>query len=288
MLQAIERMKSIPGTRNRKREEEVSTMLLQITTFNPITNAGTAKSDLCSDGHELPQQINASTASSDISSQDMSVSALADQCIKEINKYRRGETSNDKFGLELFHRALMERDTLAWEAIQQSFNGMVLHWLQSHSMKTVACRFDSEENYVAQTFTRFWVATVSNQGIEFRTLAAVLRYLHASLNGAILDTLRTYSRPHEVPLPESHESEELVAEDRDDANELWEAIKSLIPDERQQRVAYLLFYCHLKPREILQYCPQEFCDIREIYRLRRNIMERLLRRADLFRWRLNS
>ena len=35
-----------------------------------------------------------------------------------------------------------------------------------------------------------------------------------------------------------------------------------------------------------QYRPQEFSDIQEIYRLRRSIMERLLRNADQLRRRL--
>lgn len=244
------------------------------------------KNTFNSDEPEMTEQEEVFIMSSHSEPQDMNVSTLVDLCLKEINKYRHGQPSNDQFALELFRRALSEHDTLAWQAIQQSFYGIVLRWLQGHPMRTEACRLDSEENYVAQTFTRFWVATVNNQEIAFRTLAAVLQYLRACLNGIILDTVRTYSRPREVSLPESDVLEELAADDRDDADELWEVIKSLLTDERQQRVAYLLFYCHLKPREILWYQPREFSDIREIYRLRRNIMERLIRSADLFRYRL--
>src|SRR5947209_9602666 len=110
--------------------------------------------------------------------------------MSEINNYRREELSNDQYGVELFHRALMQRDPLAREILQQRFNRMMLRWMRSHPMREAACRFDSEENYVAQAFARFWQGTASKQEIEFRTLAAVLPYLHASLNGTILDTLR--------------------------------------------------------------------------------------------------
>lgn len=217
----------------------------------------------------------------------MGISELTDHCMSEINNYRCGEPSNDQYALDLFRRALVQRDQLAWEVIQQRFNGMMLHWMRIHPMREAACCFDSEENYVAQAFTRFWLATSVNQKIEFRTLAAALRYLRASLNGAILDTLRAYSRAHEIPLPEPGEPGELVAEGQDDVGELWAVIQGLLPDKRQPRVAYLLFHCHLKPREILRYCPREFCDIREIYRLRRNIVECLLRRAEQFCWQLD-
>ena len=218
----------------------------------------------------------------------LSVTELADRCMREVNNYRNGEPSNDRYGVELFRRALIQRDALAWEIVQQRFNELMLQWMRSHPMREVASRFDSEENYVAQAFTRFWQATAVNQKIEFRSLAAVLRYLRATLNGTILDTLRTYSRSREMPLPEPGETGELIAIEQDDGRELWEVIKSLIPDKRQQRVAYLLFHCRLKPREIVHYRSEEFSDVQEIYRLRRNIFERLLRNADYIRWRLGK
>jgi hypothetical protein len=37
----------------------------------------------------------------------------------------------------------------------------------------------------------------------------------------------------------------------------------------------------------MRFCPQEFSDVREIYRLRRNLLERFLRNADSLRWQLN-
>ena len=61
----------------------------------------------------------------------------------------------------------------------------------------------------------------------------------------------------------------------------------MLPGEREQRLAYLLYHCGLKPREIVRFCPQEWSDVKEVYRMRRNIMERLLHHADQLRWRLS-
>jgi hypothetical protein len=219
--------------------------------------------------------------------QDMSVEELANRCMDEIKRFQCGEPSNDLYGIELFGRALKRLDPLAWEIVQQRFSDMMHGWIYQHPMRHIACRFDSEENYVAQAFARFWQATSGNPKIEFTTLAAILRYLRASLNGTILDALRAYSRPREMPLPEPGAAEGLFGEEQDDNRELWEAIQSVLPDKRQRRVAYLLFHCHLKPRQVVQFCPDEFRDVGEIYRLRRNIFERLLRNADHIRWRLD-
>ena len=68
---------------------------------------------------------------------------------------------------------------------------------------------------------------------------------------------------------------------------LWEILQRVLPSEREQRLAYLLHHCNLKPREIVRFCPQEWPDVQEIYRLRRNILERLLRKTDQLRWRFN-
>src|SRR5205085_10083031 len=101
---------------------------------------------------------------------------------------------------------------------------------------------------------------------------------------------QTYLRPKERPLPEPGEPDEPLGDDEHsvDVSELWDVIRRLLPHQREQRLAYLLFHCGLKPREIVQFCADEFREVQEIYRLRRNIVERLVRNADLIRYWLNN
>jgi len=218
---------------------------------------------------------------------EMSLPELAAQCLRELDHYRRGEPCTDTFGLELLRRATFQDNQEAWVWVQHCFGGMVRGWLRRHPKREVAYRLESEENYVAQTFERFWQATAFNQRVEFSTLAAALQYLRASLNGAILDMLRAYARPVEVSLPGPGEPGEPLVEDSTDNSEVWESLQMILSNPREQRLAYLLFHCGLKPREIIRFCPQEWSDVQEIYRLRRNIMERILRNADHLRWRLS-
>ena len=209
----------------------------------------------------------------------LSVSALVEQCQREIQAYRRGEPSNETYGLELLRRAIMQSDQDAWAGVQQCFGEFVRGWLHGHPRREVACRLESEETYVALAFERFWQATVQQQ-LVFSTLSGALVYLRASLHGAILGTLRTYSRPREVSLPEPDETGEPQVEDQAASLEFWEVLQSMLPSEREQRLAYLLYHCGLGPREIMRFCPQEWNDVQEMYRLRRNIIERLLRHAN--------
>ena len=205
----------------------------------------------------------------------------------KIDNYRRGEPDTERYGLELFHRALMQSDQEAWAWIQHCFGGMVLGWVRRHPQRAVACRLQSEEHYVALAFERFWQATACHQQLEFRTLAAALQYLRASLHGAILDTLRTYQRPREVSLPQPGAVGEPSMEEVTCDSEIWDLLKGLVSHPREQRLAYLLFYCGLGPREIVQYCSPEWSSVQEISVLRRTILERILRHADFLRWRLS-
>jgi len=100
-----------------------------------------------------------------------------------------------------------------------------------------------------------------------------LNYLRVSLNGVIVDELRGYSRPSRAPLLEPVVARESNSDRDDNSQEVWKVIEGKLPDARERRLAYLLFYCAFRPVEIVRRCPQEFSDVREVSRMRRDIME---------------
>lgn len=219
---------------------------------------------------------------------DMSLAILEKHCMMEIDRYYHEARCKEEYGLEMFRRATVLHDPFAWEALQRCFSGITRSWLRRHPRWEMACAIDSEENYVAQAFTRLWYASMKNENLHFKTLSSALGYLRASLNGAILDTLRCYSRPKEMAWPETESSSDIVLDELDESEELWNIICSMLSNEREIRVAYLHFRCGLKAREILQFCPLEFKDVQEIYSIRRNMFKRLMRNADQIRWRLSA
>ena len=221
------------------------------------------------------------------SGSEMNINELAAHCVGEINNFRRGEPGTEIYSLELLRRAIVQGDQEAWVWIQHCFGELVFSWLNRHPNREAACDLDNEENYVAQTFERFWQARALTQHIEFHSLADALQSMRACLNGAIIDSLRAYSRSKEIPLPDPVEPGELQFEDKFESNDVWDTLKKVIPNGNEQRLAYLLFHCGLKPRQIIRFCPQEFSDIHDIYRLRSNMMNRLVRNADLLRWQLH-
>jgi hypothetical protein len=184
--------------------------------------------------------------------------------------------------LELLRFAIAHSDQGSWAGFQQCLEETVLNWLHEHPGREAVCRGLCEKHVVAQAFERFRQAADQAQ-IAFQTQVVMLVYLRASLNGVILDILRTLSRPKGVSRLVPGLAGEPRMEDQIDSNEIWEVLQSLLPGARERRLAYLLYHCGLGPQEILHCCSQEWSDVQEIYRLRRNIVERLLHHADSMR-----
>ena len=186
------------------------------------------------------------------------------------------DTSDEQYCLDMFRRALLKSDQHAREQLQQGFSGLGLSWIRLHPRREEACRYQKEEYYVAQAFECLWQATAHHKELEFSTLAAVLKYLRASLNAVIIDTLRTYTRSREVPIEMHGCPGESVTAVHDNSDGVWNNMLTLLSDTREQRLAYLLFHCGLKPEEIAHFYPQDFSDVREISSLRHNIIEQVL------------
>ena len=150
-----------------------------------------------------PEHLSSGSAEPTAGEHVLSVSVLVEQCRREVQAYRYEEPSDEAYSLELLRRGIAQGDQEALAGLQHCLSELAQGWLYSHPRGEEAFRWKSEESYVALAFERFWQATVRPK-VEFRTLAGALAYLRASLHGAILDILRTHSRPGEVSLPELH------------------------------------------------------------------------------------
>ncbi len=187
--------------------------------------------------------------------------------------------STDQYCVALFRHAMLQRDEQAREAVQQCFTETVRGWLHRHPKREIACGPGSEEQYVAQVFARCW-QTAGERKVDVQTLADVLRYMHVHVNVVLLDALRASARPGEMPWQQASNGEEPGASGSHESGEAWDMLRALLPDPREQRLAYLLFHCGLLPREIVRACPEEWSSEQEIHRLRHLILERLLQNVD--------
>jgi hypothetical protein len=159
--------------------------------------------------------------------------------------------------LELLRRASTYGDLQAWEAFQQSLEETVLAWFHEHPYCDAACRVYSERHFVSQAFVRLRQVVVKKQVTGERP-SDVFVYLRASLNGAILESLRVSLHSMANSVPRSEE------EDRLEQSAIWERLQELLLDQRELRLTYLLYHCGLEPTEIVRSYPQEWGDVQEV------------------------
>ena len=108
----------------------------------------------------------------------LSVTEIARRCREETERYLRGELAMDQFCMELFRRALVLHDEVAWAYLYQQYADMVRHWL--------GARHDAAlDGEVSVVFTRFWRAS--------RNHSRSLRRNYLSLSPGHLRRRRTSS-----------------------------------------------------------------------------------------------
>ncbi len=149
---------------------------------------------------------------------------------------------------------------------------------------------DEGDEEVAVVFGRFWQAVDADKFARFGSLAAVLRYLKMTAYSVRLDRTRTTGMVGNwlllgdalcgAPSRENMDMEEMVAR-RVDASGFWRTVRGLLTGEREVLVLYLSSMLGLSPREIQARHAGQFPDVAEVYRIKRNVLDRLRRAPEI-------
>ena len=202
------------------------------------------------------------------------------------------ETDPAAEGLRLFRRALEDGDPAAWEALVSRYRGLVLDWVRRARRGPIP--HEHEDDWVTRTFERFWLA-VGPEGSRFRDLAAALQYLKLCVRSVVLDDVRASQQAAIEPLDDLDERRvvgtpgaartapdvESVVFDRMASRELWQAVLDSLPDEDERLIAYLSFVQEMKPAEIVAAHAHRFGAVADVYRIKRNAIDRLRRSPQI-------
>jgi hypothetical protein len=194
---------------------------------------------------------------------------------------------HDEYWLEMFRRAHKECDQRTQRWLQQKFSAILINWIHNHPQGELAYRLHTKEYYIIETFRCFWNTSLKQQKFGLTSMSDVLSYLYVSMNTVILDTFRSFSCPQDTPLMSTGMVGKVQSNANEHSQDIWALIASKLANERERRIAFLLFQCALKPGEIVATFPYEFSDVNEISLLRRNIME-LLSHGDQIDFALNK
>jgi hypothetical protein len=216
----------------------------------------------------------------------LSVNDLAGASRREGERFRRGEPSRDAFGIELFRRAVCGRETAAWEALAAQYRGLMLTWLKRHP--AAALVHEEDDYWVNHAFARFWQALGPERIHHFTTLASLLAYLRMCTLSVLMDEVRarkaTGGAGRESAAGEAQERQHADAEEvgalvvsRLSGQEVWRVIARELPAETDRLVVYLSFARFLSPGEIHRRYPDRFPTAADVYRIKRNVLDRLRR-----------
>ena len=100
-----------------------------------------------------------------IALREMPLSAVAAASRAEMARRRRGEPSNDAFDLELFRRAICERDQRAWEMLAERYRALLISWACRHP--AYAAGSVDAEDVAIRALARFWMAVGPERLAQF-------------------------------------------------------------------------------------------------------------------------
>ena len=209
---------------------------------------------------------------------------LITACWKETARFRCDEPYRDDVCRELLRRGLCQRDEQAWEAIVAIYRGMVLTWIRQHPAYVAS---DDEEDCLNSTFERFWRAVGPDRFQFFTSTASLLRYLKMCVHSVLLDEVRrgrggTVASLEELVLS-GHEpvnttgSPETLVVGHLITHDLWSTISEELTDESEWLVTYLSFELSMKPSELHERYPDRYPTVTDVYRIKRNVLDRLRR-----------
>lgn len=215
----------------------------------------------------------------------MDVEELARRCAIESERFYRGQTHDSRYSYELFRRALVERDEMAWSYLFQHYSSLVESWIRRSG--AFANSGESSEYFVIGAFAKFWRAVTPERFASFPNLASLLQYLQLCASSVVIDSVRAQSWAE--MMPEDRISEQRVprlspdeeAMQRVDRQEFWRFIDSQLHSESERVVVYGSFVLGLTPRAIFERYTTLFESVYDVYNVKRNVLSRLSRNSHL-------
>ena len=217
----------------------------------------------------------------------LSVSDLARECADETHKFLKGDAHDERAGLELFRRAIADRDEYAWACLYRQFAPLVLTWVNQHQSAASVFDQDGPEPLVNAAFAKFSQAITPAKLENFEQLSALLKYLKMCVHSVIADEVRARRAQAYEERLEIEEHDSAVADYAEGvvsglaAQGLWQAILQELVGEEERAVIYCAYVLGLKPAEITNLYQRLFPTVEDVYRIKRNVLERLRRNQRL-------
>jgi DNA-directed RNA polymerase specialized sigma24 family protein len=197
----------------------------------------------------------------------------------------RESALGDAVCYELFRRAIEQRDADAWADIGRNYRGLLAAWAAQSSARGLID--EQPEDIADQAFARAWAALSSAHFSAFPHIASLLAYLRTCVRATIIDHAR--DQASQLRAAQSIESAVVAAApeqavlDELDRTEIWRLIMHMTSNLQEQIIVRESLVYALPPRAIQARHPDMFADVMQVYRVKRNLINRFQRNRELQR-----
>jgi hypothetical protein len=214
----------------------------------------------------------------------MPLAALVAALRANTDAYFKGRSSDDRFAMELFRRAVLERSEEAWQAIHDTYLGLVTGWVRRHP----AFAGSGEDSaYLAnRAFERLWRVLGSDRLVNFPTLPSLLKYLKLCVHGAVVDAARSRGNVACDALdcfavPSQGRGNVEQTEGLIHAEYLWNTVASVIGNPAQEHLAWDTLVLGMTPREVVAAHPENWSSVGQVYEAKASLLRRLRASREL-------
>lgn len=222
---------------------------------------------------------------------------LVKMCRDQTERYVRREEYDPYACFELWKRAVVGRDDLAWNALLEQYGSFVRKWIQHRLGSSVVLQVE-EDVLLNGVFINVYRFLTPEKFGGFNSLPAVLQYLKLCCGSVVADYQRDLQgRKLDLPLEAvataddpggaaetnyvpneriraNFELEQVVV-DRVDRAKFWDSVWVKLEDPLDRKLVYLRYVLDLPPREIARLYSQDFASVQEVYRRIKNLLWRL-------------
>ncbi|MCB0077632.1 MAG: hypothetical protein KDD73_09405 [Anaerolineales bacterium] len=213
----------------------------------------------------------------------LSAHELLQFCLFETDQFFKGDPQDGRYCTELMRRALVDNDHQAWHYVLSIYRKLVRGWLWRSNASTIY-EFSLDE-LETMSFEKFWRSFRGPSGRRFEdfdTLNQLLQYLRCCCSSVVADARRVQQRRRDIaPIddcagvlasPQNLERELLARHSR---REFWRKVDACLNDDLERLVVRYSFLMALPPRDIFAKFPQHFGAVSDVYRIKRNVINRL-------------
>lgn len=207
------------------------------------------------------------------------IAKLRESCYQNSQIYKQNpEQSDGSYCYELFRRAVHGNEE-AWQILFEEYSPTIRRSIASFAKDEAEF-----EELVQVTWIRVARYVTAETWSQFPNLAHILSYIAKCAKSSGNDLARRRHRYEgqivESPVESvdsSHPGSEAVVLAKEESEQLWQKVLAHCKDQEDILLAEASWMHGLSPREIFALYPQRFPGLRDVYKRKRNLLDRLRR-----------